>query len=176
MSSATERMSYLSCRALHSKIINKRRLMLKTNDVRISDCSLLLHASLKCVCPTTHHMPHATCRMPHARLPFAILQQSIAAFSFYATYFAQGASSSCGRSICIWDSSVARLLSWVKKKGWGRRHAVALALALNGKMRVKPFELRVAEPCSMRRYSATTLMKLASVVLGSPNYIPSIFN
>jgi len=41
---------YLSCRALHSKIINKRRLMLKTNDVRISDCSLLLHASLKCVC------------------------------------------------------------------------------------------------------------------------------
>lgn len=59
----TGRMSYLSCRALHSKIINKRRLMLKTNDVRISDCSLLLHASLKCVCsgngptPPSLHSP-----------------------------------------------------------------------------------------------------------------------
>lgn len=101
VAASTGRMSYLSCRpALHSKIINKRRLMLKTNDVRISDCSLLLHASLKCVC---RGAPHTLTPAP---APSPAPCSSMAAISFYPTCIAQGASSSCGSSICIWDTSV----------------------------------------------------------------------
>lgn len=84
-------MSYLSCRALHSKIINKRRLMLKTNDVRISDCSLLLHASLKCVCSGNGPTPP-----PPSIHPLSALQLRFCCI-FFLSYFAQGG----GLSICI---------------------------------------------------------------------------
>lgn len=144
---STGRMSYLSCRrALHSKIINKRRLMLKTNDVRISDCSLLLHASLKCVC---RGAPHTLAPVP---APSPSPCSSMAAISFYPTCIAQGASSSCGSSssICIWDTSV----KWAELEGdgggrpCGKRTFAASALCVDRRWQLQqPFQPRVAEPC-----------------------------
>jgi len=143
-------LSFLSC-ALHSKIINKRRLMLKTNDVRISDCSLLLHASLKSVCLPTPpslsltHSLHHDCLLRH---PVSISPAPEHCFNFFLSYIL------CSRCIIeLWAQYLHMgQLHCTLGMGMGTEYRFfsgfwhSLRLTLNGKTREKPFEACVAEP------------------------------